>query len=255
LAAKFIMHYGGSLHVLHVYDHHNHYPDDACLDVRNKESSLLLALEEMVKEFAGEVKNVRYSYREGDPTFHILDLCKQEQPRMLYMGIREGRQLHDIFIGTHTKHMLRDCPVPVVVVDLPPKEGPMDEVLVPFDYRKGIPGSIQFFKDLGRPLGRRALLIAAFGPEISEDEVFAEASKEGEAFQATGLDLVEIELVQDNSPSEALLLHIRQERSAIDVVLLEHIDYAEEGHLTAGSVIEEIVTRCRMPVVYLPKRD
>lgn len=253
MAVRFAQLLDARLIALHVIEKKAHYPEKLNVDPDEPEEALMLALKNLIKPFRSKGVKIEPLLITGNVTHSLLEVCKTYNSDLIFLGIREGRLLEDIFIGTNTMHLVRSEEYPLVVVDLPPKETPMKELMIPFDAEVGIEGILQFLNKLKQPLTERALLISTITPEDNASMIEDALDKAAEALLATGIKHVEIEIVQGTNAHNAMINQVLADRALFDIVLLEHIDYSESGQMTAGSLIEEIVTKCRMPVLTIPK--
>ncbi len=254
-AVKFAQMLDANVIALHVKENnsHSHYPETMDIDRNEPEEDLEIELEKLVDPFRKTGVKIESMLLIGNVTFNLLEVCEENSVDLIFMGIREGRLLEDIFIGENTMHLVRNEDYPLVVVDLPPEETPLQEMMIPFDRKVGIEGVLQFLKGLKQPMTRKALMITSLTPDESEAEVLAAVNKAADQVIETGIRDIEIEIVKDADARDAVITQVLADRGMFDLVLLEHIDYSEAGRMTAGSLIEEIVTKCRMPVLCLPK--
>lgn len=252
-AVKFAQVLDAKIIVLHVKEKKGHYPESMDIDIHEPEADLEDALEALIKPYRDAGANIEAILLLGNVRFQLLEVCEHNSVDLIFVGIREGRLLEDIFIGENTLYMVRNEDYPLVVVDLPPTDGPLMEMMIPFDRKVGIEGILQFLRGLKQPLTSRALIITSQTPDDDEAEVLAAVNQAADAIIGTGITNMEIEVVKDPDAHDAVITQVLADRGMFDLVLLEHIDYSEAGRMTAGSLIEEIVTKCRMPVLCLPK--
>ena len=253
VAVKFAEILDATVVAVHVVEKGGHYPPNLSVDFETAIDDTMAALKTILTPLQKKGIQIEPYVIEGNVTHGMLEICKAFQADLVFVGIREGRLLEDIFIGENTMHLLRSEDFPLVVVDAPLPEAPIQELMIPFDHRVGVKGVLDFLGRLKHPLAPKALLIASLLPDEDETVLEAEVNVVANLLLATGIENVEFEIVKDSEAHEAVIRQILVDRNLFDLVLLEHIDYSEEGRMTTGSLIEEIVTKCQMPVLCLPK--
>ncbi len=252
MAARFAKQYGGKIVALHVMEKAAHYPDAMGVDQDTLEEDLQTAMDALVLPLRDRGIAVETEVRHGNVTRILSQVVHDLQASLLFVGIREGRILDDIFIGQHTLQLIKAADVPLVVVDGNPHADEINEVLIPMDRKFGITGTLQFLKGFAGPLAERARLLTGMLPSERQDAVEAEAQVAADQLLAAGLQAVEIELVADIDVHGAVMDLLRSAVGSYDLVLLEQHDHASTGELTIGSLIENVVTKGRMPVLCAP---
>jgi nucleotide-binding universal stress UspA family protein len=60
--------------------------------------------------------------RDGDPASEILDVVREHRPSFVVMGTHGRKGLDRLLLGSVAEHLVRECPVPVITVRVPPRE-------------------------------------------------------------------------------------------------------------------------------------
>ena len=166
--------------------------------------------------------------------------------------MREGRILEDIFIGTHTLQLLKIGEMPILIVDGTPHEEDIGALLIPVDRNFGITGSLEFLRELGKPFAKKAQLLVGKLDQESESSVLAAANVIADALIEVGIIDISIELVTEQDVYAGMMERVRRSVGGFDLVLLEYHDHISRGELTLGSLLEDVVTNGRMPVLCAP---
>jgi nucleotide-binding universal stress UspA family protein len=252
MAVRFATQFGGQVLVVHVVEKAFHYPRELSIDADTFADDLGRALKNLVRPFAARGISIDYELRKGDVTRQLVDVIHDHQADAVFVGIREGRLVDDIYIGTHTLHLVKMAEVPVIVVEAVPDESEVGKMLIPFDPRTDGQGILKFLDALPKPISIAVLLIVGWGPNEEEVDVKAAANRFADALEIRGITDIEIEIVRGDDPYDAVVTQLRHDRGRFDMVLLEHPDFAALGQLTLGSLVEDVVTKGRMPVICLP---
>jgi nucleotide-binding universal stress UspA family protein len=253
MAAKFARQYDGKLLAVHVLEKAHQYPSGLSMDEDTLEEDAERELETLVEPYRQQGLLVETEVLRGNVTYQITSTMHDHEADVLFVGIREGSFLEDIFIGTNTLHLVKAGDFPVVVVDNLPRSEALEEALIPLDRQHGLNGVLHFLKSLAVPLTQKVLMITSLAPGEDEVEVHKFANDVADKLQALGIEMVDIEIVKDEDPMGALIDQIKFDRGTYDIVLLEHHNYSAEGKMSSGSLIEEVVTKCAMPVLCAPK--
>lgn len=252
MAARFAGQFNGKVLAIHVLEKSFHYPASLAIDVDTIMEDLDRAMQNLILPFQGRGVAIDYELRRGDVTRQLVEALHDHQADAVFVGIREGRVLEDIFIGTHTLHLVKSGEVPVVVVESAPNEADVKEILIPLDRRIGVDGVLKFIAALDHPIASSALVITALKPNESEEEVKATANDLADQLKKLGIHQITIEIVKDEDAYGAIMDQIRADTGIFDLVLLEHPDLVSLGEFTLGSLVEEVVTKGGTPVVCLP---
>ncbi len=253
MALRFAAQFDGRILAIHVIQNGAHYPDDILVDEDTLEEDLQRALEHLLEPFRDRGILIESEVVEGKVSRQLTEAMHQHDADALFVGMREGRILEDIFIGAHTLQLVKAAEVPLIVVEHLPHDTKIDRLLIPFDPKFGIEGTLRFLKELGQPLGEHIQLLTAISPGEDDKTALAAASAAVEALNALGIDDVEIVYVADEQIYAAIMDQLRDSVGTYDLVLLEHHDHASRGELTLGSLVEDVVTKGRMPVLCAPR--
>lgn len=254
MAARFAVEYRGRILAVHVIEKSFNYPNHLNVDLDTIEDDLSAAMEGLLRPVRERGIMAEYELRKGDVTRQLMEAVHDHGAQALFVGLREGRIIEDIFIGANTLHLVKAAEVPLIVVDSAPTVQEIREVLIPLDRKFGMGGLLDFMQSLDHPLAKTALIITAMGMEENEAEVRATTESLVAQLRERGMEQFQVEIVRDQDPYGALMDQLRMDVGIFDLVLLEHHNFAELGQLTLGSIVEEVVTKGRMPVVCLPRR-
>jgi nucleotide-binding universal stress UspA family protein len=252
MAARFANQFEGRVLAVHVIEKSFHYPEDIPIDSDTIEEDLTAALKKLLKPLSKRGIPVEFELRRGDMPRQLVQAMHDHEADAVFIGIREGRMLEDIFIGANTFTLLKSGEIPVVVVDSLPSEPEIKEILIPLDRSVGVDGVLKFIAGLEHPIATSALLITGMSPEESEEAVTVAANAVADKLETLGFLHIEVEIVKHEDPYSAVMDQLRAQVGNFDLVLLEQHDLASKGQFTLGSFVEEVVTKGRMPVVCLP---
>jgi nucleotide-binding universal stress UspA family protein len=252
MAARFALQYHGHLLVVHVMEPHAHFPDGIDVDGDTQDEDLQRALDALVQPYRDQGIAIETELREGKITRQLSEIMHQHNADALFVGLRQGRILDDIFIGTHTLQLLKVGEMPIIIVDGTPHDERIDSLMIPLDRTFGIAGTVQFLQELGKPMADKAQLLVGMLPHEDKDAVLAIANEAADQLEAVGIESIEIELFVDQDVYGAMMDLIRNSVGTYDLVLLEHHDHISRGELTLGSLIEDVVVKGRMPVLCAP---
>jgi nucleotide-binding universal stress UspA family protein len=252
MAARLARQYESRLYVVHVIEPHGHLPADIEIDDDTLEEDLLRALDAVVKPYRDGGIAIETEVCEGKVTRQLGDIVHEHQADALFVGLRQGRILEDIFIGSHTLQLLKVGEIPLMIVDATPRHTELEVVMIPLDRSFGVAGTLQFLRELGRPLAPTAKLLVGMKPGESKEAVLAEVNGIADELEALGFESVSIDLFEDQDVYAGMMDVIRSSVGTYDLLLLEQQDHAARGELTLGSLIEDVVVRGRMPVLCAP---
>jgi nucleotide-binding universal stress UspA family protein len=253
MAIRFAQQFDGHIIAVHVIEKRAHYPDMMLVDEDTIEEDLQKALDALLQPYLAKGIKIETELRDGNVSRQLTEAMHQHHADALCIGLRQGRILEDIFIGTHTLNLIKAAEVPIIVVDGLPHDEHINQLLIPFDRKFGLEGTLEFLRDIGTPLGERVKILTAMLPTEQEADVMAEANRAADQLEALGVTDIEIELVQDSDIYAAIMTQIRNAAGSYDLVLLEQQDHTSRGELTLGSLIEDVVTKGRMPVLCAPR--
>jgi nucleotide-binding universal stress UspA family protein len=252
MAVRLARQYDGHLLVVHVVEPQAHFPEGMVVDEDTQDEDLQRALDALVKPYQDSGIAIETALCEGKVTRQLSDLVHENQADALFVGLRQGRILEDVFIGTHTLQLLKIGEIPLMIVDATPHQEELQELMIPVDRRFGIAGTLQFLRELERPLAASAKLLVGMKPGEDKVAVLAEVNDIADELEALGMESVNVDLFEDQDLYGAMMDLIRNSVGTYDLVLLEQQDHLSLGELTLGSLIEDVVVRGRMPVLCAP---
>ncbi|MFN8394710.1 MAG: universal stress protein [Bacteroidia bacterium] len=255
MAARFATEYKGRILAVHVVEKSFNYPGHLNVDLDTIEEDLEAAMDLVLSPIRERGIMAEFELRKGDVTRQLMESVHDHEAQALFVGLREGRILEDIFIGENTLHLIKAAEVPLVVVESAPTVQEIREVLIPMDRKFGVGGLLDFMESLDHPLAKSALIITAMAPEEDETAVRTATEFLVEQLRGHGIENFQVDIVRDQDPYGAMMDQLRLDVGIFDLVLLEHHNFADLGQLTLGSIVEEVVTKGRMPVVCLPRRN
>jgi nucleotide-binding universal stress UspA family protein len=254
MAARFASQYNGRVLALHVIEKSFQYPEDITHDADTIEEDLQNHLQNLLQSIARQGIPVELEIRTGNMSRQLTQALNDHEAAAVFVGIREGRILEDIFIGANTLQLLKSSEIPVVIVDSLPSETAIEAVMIPFDPSTGIDGLLEFMASSPQALAKSVMLVVGLGLDDNEEKVMAQANAVADKLEALGFLRIDIQLVRHENPFTGMLEEMKHQSDGYDLVLLEQPDLAAKGQFTLGSFVEEVVTKGRMPVVCLPVR-
>jgi nucleotide-binding universal stress UspA family protein len=252
VAARFATQFNGRVLAVHIIEKQHQYPDELAIDSDTMEEDLQNALHNLVQPLSDSGIPVEIEIRRGDMLRQMSQLLHDHEAKAVFLGLRKGKVLEDIFIGSNTLHMLKHAEVPVVVVESAPDSASITELVIPWNRSIGLKKAVGFLRSLHSQMNASALLITGILPGETEDEVHAAANLLADDLLPMGVSEVELEIVECEDLYTGILTQIKMESGEKGVVLLEQPDFASAGQFTLGSFVEDVLTRGRMPVVCLP---
>jgi nucleotide-binding universal stress UspA family protein len=254
MAARFAKQYNGRVLAIHVIEKSFQYPEDITVDADTIEEDLQNHLQNLLQSIARQGIPVELEIREGNMSRQLSQALHDHEAAAVFVGIREGRILEDIFIGTNTLQLLKSAEIPVVIVDSLPSETEIQAVMIPFDPSTGIDGLLDFMAKSPQALAKSVMLVVGLGIDDNEENVMAKANQAADKLESMGFLRIDIQVVRDENPFAGMLHEMKQQSDGYDLVLLEQPNLAAKGQFTLGSFVEEVVTKARMPVFCLPIR-
>ncbi len=254
MAARFANQFNGRVLALHVIEKSFQYPEDITVDADTIEEDLQNHLQNLLQSIARQGIPVEFEIREGNMSRQLSQALHDHEAAAVFVGIREGRILEDIFIGANTLQLLKSAEIPVVIVDSLPSETEIQAVMIPFDPSTGIDGLLDFMAKSPQALAKSVMLVVGLGIDDNEENVMAKANQAADKLESMGFLRIDIQVVRDENPFAGMLHEMKQQSDGYDLVLLEQPNLAAKGQFTLGSFVEEVVTKARMPVFCLPIR-
>jgi nucleotide-binding universal stress UspA family protein len=74
------------------------------------------ALETTIREAIGDQARFRCVIASGVPFKRLIDIARQERPRLIVMGTKGRSNLADVILGSTAEKMFRHCPFPLLSV-------------------------------------------------------------------------------------------------------------------------------------------
>lgn len=74
------------------------------------------ALEATIRETIGDQARFRSLVATGVPFKRLIDIARQERPRLIVMGTKGRSNLADVILGSTAEKMFRHCPLPLLSV-------------------------------------------------------------------------------------------------------------------------------------------
>lgn len=246
---------GARLIVVHVYEPGNHYPEQYAIDYDTLHEDLEAAMGDLVAPLRRQGLEVEVEIREGNAKRQLAESVHQHHADLLFVGLHEGRIIEDIFVGENTLHLVKHCEVPVMVVNNSHRALRLETLAIPYDIEEGIGDSIRVLQDLRLPGLRAAKLLIGMQPDRDEEGVMAGANVAADRLQALGIKDIELLVGQDPDPHHAIVEMLHLAAGTYDLVVLEQPDKSARGEFTIGSLVEDVVTKGRMPVLCAPRRQ
>lgn len=255
MAARFAAEHQGRVLAVHVMEKSFNYPAHLNVDLDTIEDDLNAAMNRLLASVRERGIMAEFELRKGDVTRQLMESVHDHDAQALFVGLREGRILEDIFIGENTLHLVKSAEVPLVVVESAPTAEEIREILIPLDRKFGAGGLLEFMDSLDHPIAKSALIITAMAPEEDEQAVRKIIDALIEQLRSRGIENFQVDIIRDQDPYGAMMDQLRIDVGIFDLVLLEYHNFIDLGQPTLGSIVEEIVTKGRMPVVCLPRRS